>query len=70
MLTESRDPSLAEQDGTLRPLDDIEFDMIKRALKKYQGHISKAANALGISRNALYRRMEKHGIDKEDFDVN
>ena len=57
------------EDEALRPLDDIELEMINKALKKYQGHISKAATALGISRNALYRRMEKHGIEKEDFDI-
>jgi len=57
------------EDKELRHLDDIELDMIKKALKKYQGHISKAAAALGISRNALYRRMEKYQLDKEDFDI-
>ncbi|REL37522.1 sigma-54-dependent Fis family transcriptional regulator [Thalassotalea euphylliae] len=56
-------------DRELRPLDDIEFEMIRKALKKYQGHISKAAAALGISRNALYRRMEKYQLDKEEFDL-
>lgn len=68
---------LSEQDKTepepdekeLRPLDDIELEMIKKALNKYQGHISKAATALGISRNALYRRMEKYQLHKEDFDI-
>ncbi|MFC3094507.1 sigma-54-dependent Fis family transcriptional regulator [Alteromonas sediminis] len=57
------------KDKELRHLDDIELDMIKKALNKYQGHISKAASALGISRNALYRRMEKYQLDKEDFDI-
>ena len=69
MLPESKTTVLERQDESLRTLDDIEFDMIKKALHKYQGHISKAATALGISRNALYRRMEKYGLEKEDFDV-
>lgn len=60
---------LVADDKELRPLDDIEFEMIRKALKKYQGHISKAATALGISRNALYRRMEKYQLDKEEFDL-
>ena len=50
-------------------MDDIELEMIKKALNKYQGHISKAASAIGISRNAMYRRMEKYQLHKEDFDI-
>ncbi|WP_258872157.1 sigma-54-dependent transcriptional regulator [Thalassotalea euphylliae] len=72
MLSESMssgDASNEVDDRELRPLDDIEFEMIRKALKKYQGHISKAAAALGISRNALYRRMEKYQLDKEEFDL-
>ena len=69
MLSEQNKTESKHDDKSLRPLDDIELDMIKKALNKYQGHISKAAVALGISRNALYRRMEKHGLHKEDFDI-
>lgn len=69
MLSEQDQTVPEHDDKDLRPLDDIELDMIKKALNKYQGHISKAAAALGISRNALYRRMEKHGLHKEDFDI-
>lgn len=69
MLTKQPDDVPSFKDDELRPLDDIELDMIKKALNKYQGHISKAATALGISRNALYRRMEKYQLDKEDFDI-
>ena len=69
MLSEHSIASSDTPDSELRPLDDIELEMITKALKKYQGHISKAAAALGISRNALYRRMEKHQLMKEDFDI-
>lgn len=63
------DTTTTENHGNLRPLDDIELEMIIKALEKYQGHISKAASALGISRNALYRRMEKHQLDKGDYNI-
>jgi len=63
------DTTTTEDHGNLRPLDDIELEMIIKALEKYQGHISKAASALGISRNALYRRMEKHQLDKGDYNI-
>ena len=69
MLSEQEKGETEGDDKDLRHLDDIELDMIKKALKKYQGHISKAAVALGISRNALYRRMEKYHLHKEDFDI-
>ena len=43
-------------------LDEVEKNMIIKALKHYDNNISKAANSLGLSRAALYRRMEKFGI--------
>jgi transcriptional regulator with PAS, ATPase and Fis domain len=43
-------------------LDEIEKAMIVKCLKTYKGNISKVAEALGTSRGALYRRMEKHGL--------
>jgi DNA-binding NtrC family response regulator len=43
-------------------LFDHEKKLIAEALERYQGNISKAAEALGLTRAALYRRMEKHGI--------
>ncbi|WP_338519199.1 sigma-54-dependent transcriptional regulator [Alteromonas gracilis] len=69
MLPEGNAPSSETSPNTLRALDDVEFEMITQALKKYQGHVSKAAAALGISRNALYRRLEKYQLKKEDFEI-
>ena len=43
-------------------LDEIEKSMIAKCLKRFSGNISQAAEALGMSRQGLYRRMEKHGI--------
>lgn len=43
-------------------LDQLERGAIERALVKADGNISIAANALGLSRPALYRRMSKHGL--------
>ncbi|GAB3025811.1 sigma-54-dependent transcriptional regulator [Bowmanella dokdonensis] len=50
-----------------RTLDEVEQEMIQSALSRCRGRISQAAQALGISRNALYRRMEKFGLDKREF---
>jgi DNA-binding NtrC family response regulator len=51
-------PSAAE---TLN-LDQLEKQMIERALRMHHFNISLAAADLGLSRGALYRRMEKHGL--------
>ena len=43
-------------------LDEIECQRIVQALEQYGGNISQVAAALGLSRPALYRRIEKHNI--------
>ncbi len=43
-------------------LDAIERHAIVRVLARHDGNITKAAAALGLTRPALYRRMEKHGL--------
>ncbi|MFN0014842.1 MAG: sigma-54-dependent transcriptional regulator [Saprospiraceae bacterium] len=43
-------------------LFDHEKRLITEALERHHNNISKAADALGLTRAALYRRMEKHGI--------
>jgi DNA-binding NtrC family response regulator len=44
-------------------LDELEHAMILAALDRYSGQVVRAAEALGLSRSALYRRLEKHGIE-------
>ncbi|HVQ35799.1 MAG TPA: sigma-54 dependent transcriptional regulator [Candidatus Bathyarchaeia archaeon] len=44
-------------------LDEIERAMIERALKQFGGNLTRAAEALGVSRTALYRRLQKHGLE-------
>jgi len=43
-------------------LEDVEFFLIKKALARYNGNVSQAAGALGLSRSALYRRLERFGL--------
>ncbi|WP_375435182.1 sigma-54-dependent transcriptional regulator [uncultured Hymenobacter sp.] len=47
--------------GTMT-LDELEAHMIRRTLEHYSGNISRVAKALGLSRGALYRRLEKYAI--------
>lgn len=48
--------------GAALDLSAMEQQLIKTALEKHKGNISKAANELGLTRAALYRRMEKFGL--------
>jgi two-component system NtrC family response regulator len=43
-------------------LEQVERHMIAHALDQHQGNISRVAKALGLSRTALYRRLERHGL--------
>ena len=43
-------------------LEAVESILIHKALQRFQGNVSQAAEALGLSRGALYRRMEKYGL--------
>lgn len=43
-------------------LEELERKSILQALDKYEHNLSRTAEALGISRAALYRRLEKYGI--------
>jgi DNA-binding NtrC family response regulator len=43
-------------------LDALERRTILRALAIHEGNVSRAAAALGLTRPALYRRMERHGL--------
>jgi DNA-binding NtrC family response regulator len=43
-------------------LEAVEALLVRKALARFQGNVSQAAEALGLSRGALYRRMEKYGL--------
>ncbi|MCU1347134.1 MAG: glnG, partial [Acidobacteria bacterium] len=45
-------------------LDEIERGMIVKCMQHYEGNVSRVAEALGLSRAALYRRLEKHGLQE------
>jgi DNA-binding NtrC family response regulator len=74
ILTESA--NLQPEDFSLQPgsggkvvfppdnmnLEEIERTLVQKALELHQGNISKAAESLGLTRAALYRRLEKFGL--------
>ncbi|MFM5923976.1 MAG: sigma-54-dependent transcriptional regulator [Novosphingobium sp.] len=50
-------------DGNLRPLEDIEADVIRLAIGHYRGRMTEVARRLGIGRSTLYRKLTELGID-------
>jgi DNA-binding NtrC family response regulator len=62
-LTVQKAPKLTIQlENNSMNLDEIEKDMIQKAVDKHNGNISKAAKELGLTRASLYRRLEKYGL--------
>jgi DNA-binding NtrC family response regulator len=49
--------------GDIRPLDEIEADMIRLALGRYRGHMTEVAKRLNIGRSTLYRKMQEYGLE-------
>ena len=55
--------TLFSGDGHLRPLEDIEADIIRLAIGHYRGRMTEVARRLGIGRSTLYRKLGELGID-------
>ncbi|MCS6832736.1 MAG: sigma-54 dependent transcriptional regulator, partial [Flammeovirgaceae bacterium] len=62
MFLVEKNEAPTETDFSQFDLDTMEKVMIQKALSKFDGNISKAAESLGLTRASLYRRMEKHGL--------
>jgi DNA-binding NtrC family response regulator len=58
-LRSGRDGSPRLEDMSL---EDVECLLIKKALARFDGNVSQAAGALGLSRSALYRRLQRYGM--------
>ena len=55
--------TLYSSDGHLRPLEEIEADIIRLAIGHYRGRMTEVARRLGIGRSTLYRKLGELGID-------
>ncbi|GAA4052647.1 sigma-54-dependent transcriptional regulator [Parerythrobacter jejuensis] len=62
-LPEAIGVMLYTQDGNLRPLEEIEADVIRLAIGHYRGRMTEVARRLGIGRSTLYRKLSDLGID-------
>lgn len=62
-MQESSGVMLYKPDGNLRPLVEIEADVIRLAIGLYRGRMTEVARRLGIGRSTLYRKLSELGID-------
>jgi DNA-binding NtrC family response regulator len=71
----SQGPAIRPADLALKPgrdaaggrledmsLEEVECFLIKKAMTRFDGNVSQAAKALGLSRSALYRRLQRYGL--------
>ena len=60
-------PTLALTDGNgeVRPLDEIETEVIRFAIAHYRGQMSEVARRLQIGRSTLYRKFDSLGLDHD-----
>lgn len=62
-MMESTGVQIYTGDGNLRPLEDIEADVIRLAIGHYRGRMTEVARRLGIGRSTLYRKLSDLGIE-------
>jgi DNA-binding NtrC family response regulator len=55
-----------DERGNVRPLADVESEMIRLAIEHYKGQMSEVARRLGIGRSTLYRKLKEMGIEPEE----
>ncbi|HUO93244.1 MAG TPA: sigma-54 dependent transcriptional regulator [Rhizomicrobium sp.] len=53
-------------DGHMRRLEDMEGEIIRLAISRYEGRMSEVARRLGIGRSTLYRKLKELGLDQSE----
>ena len=56
--------ALIDAQGEVRPLEDIEREVIRFAISHYRGQMSEVARRLQIGRSTLYRKLESLGLEE------
>jgi DNA-binding NtrC family response regulator len=61
--------TLVDAAGDLRPLGELEGEIIRFALAHYRGHMSAVSRRLGIGRSTLYRKLKELGLENSERDA-
>jgi DNA-binding NtrC family response regulator len=56
-------------DGEVRPLEELETELIRYAITHYRGQMSEVARRLRIGRSTLYRKLEALGLNTEQEEL-
>ena len=54
--------NLLSGDGNVRTIDELEADMIRYAIRRYNGKMTEVARRLGIGRSTLYRKIQDYNL--------
>jgi DNA-binding NtrC family response regulator len=55
--------NVTDASGNIRKFVDMESEIIRMAIARYNGHMSEVARRLGIGRSTLYRKLKEFGLD-------
>ena len=55
--------SVTDASGQIRKFEEMEAEIIRMAISRYDGHMSEVARRLGIGRSTLYRKLKEFGLD-------
>lgn len=58
--------SMVDGAGHMRKMDEMESEIIRTAISRYDGHMSEIARRLGIGRSTLYRKLKEFGLEPEE----
>ena len=61
---------MLDAEGEIRPLEEVEADLIRYAITHYRGQMSEVARRLRIGRSTLYRKLEALGLNNERGEEN
>ena len=57
--------SATDAAGHMRKFEEMESEIIRMAIARYEGHMSEVARRLGIGRSTLYRKLKEFGLEPE-----
>jgi DNA-binding NtrC family response regulator len=58
--------SVTDAGGHIRKFEDLESEIIRMAIGRYEGHMSEVARRLGIGRSTLYRKLKEFGLEPDE----
>ncbi len=58
--------SVTDSSGQIRKFEELESEIIRMAISRYDGHMSEVARRLGIGRSTLYRKLKEFGLEQTD----